>query len=130
MSAQRIRVRDGAALVEVYLYDTPEAMRRAGRRFSGATDLDDAIGLCQGSTHIDADGGATFRPVVRLVRGHLGTEVLAHEMHHAVTAIYGCMVEGQPTSEVLTHYNEPFAYLYGRLLARLVSRLYALGCYE
>ena len=38
--------------------------------------------------------------------------------------------DDEPRRDVLSHYNEPFAYLYSDLYSRLVRRLYALGYYD
>lgn len=70
---------------------------------------------------------------IRLVDPALAVkpEVHSHEMHHAVTALYGAHVPDRLSRRAhLNHYNEPFAYLYSDLLARLVDRLHALGYYD
>ena len=49
-------------------------------------------------------------------------------MHHASTALYGATLPDQVNPrEVLSHVNEPAAYLHGQLVSRLVARLFALG---
>ena len=51
--------------------------------------------------------------------------------HHASTALYGATLpDTVDRLEVLTHVNEPFAYLHGELVRKLVDRLYALGYYD
>lgn len=118
------------ARVRVYVYDDPDQMRRDGAAFAGdQSNLDPRVA---GITHAwtDDDGRAGI-VTLRLCRHYLSTEVVAHEMHHAVTALYGATLPDHiPARAVLTHTNEPFAHLYGELLDRLVRRLYALGYYE
>ena len=115
--------------MRVYVYDDPERMRREAAAFNGdPSNLDPEV---QGVTHAwtDDDGRAAL-VTVRLHRGHLDLETVAHEMHHASTALYGATLPGQVnTREVLSHVNEPAAYLHGQLVSRLVDRLVALGYY-
>ena len=131
MGSRRIRV-SSRALGEprrciVHVYDTADEMCAAGTRFNG-NDLSGSAGITQ-SYHNANDRTAV--PVVRLYRDRLGIRVISHEMHHAATAIYGST---QPDdvlpSAILTHHNEPFAYLYSDLLAHLVVALYRFGYYE
>lgn len=115
--------------VRVYVYDDADQMRRDAVRFSG--DEDNADPRVQGVTHAwtDEDGRAAL-VTVRLSRAHLSTEHVVHEMHHASTALYGAGVPDEASArEHLTHFNEPFAYLHGQLVAKLVDRLHALGYY-
>jgi len=112
--------------VTVKVYDTADEMRAAGKRYNG-TFSPDALGLTQ--VEVDETGRATA-VTVRLVRGHLGTQVVVHEMHHASSTLYGATVADTVSShEHLNHYNEPFAHLCSDLTVRLVDRLYALGYY-
>lgn len=85
----------------------------------------EAAGVCQLWT--SKDDPRDVIPVIRLVRGHLGSEAISHEMHHAATAIYGAFAGD---SAELTHHNEPFAYLYSDLFGQLVSALYRIGAYD
>jgi len=111
----------------VHVYDTADEMCAAGTRFNG-NDLSGSAGITQ-SYHNANDRTAV--PIVRLCRGRLGIRVVSHEMHHAATAIYGSTVPDDAlASDVLTHYDEPFAYLYSDLLTRLVDSLYRFGYYE
>jgi len=112
--------------VWVHVYDSVEAMRRAARDFNGS-DCASALGVTQ--AWADEEGRATA-VVVRLARGHLGTQVVTHEMHHASTALYGAAVGNRVSRAAhLNHYNEAFAHLFSDLCHGLVSRLYALGFY-
>lgn len=129
-SPRQIRVSSRALgpriYVHVYVYDTVAAMRTAGEAFNG-NNQDGALGITQ--AWVDA-GGRAGKVVVRLARGHLGTQIVAHEIHHAATALYGAQVSDRVSRVAhLNHYNEPFAHLYSDLLCRLVDRLYALGYY-
>jgi len=111
----------------VHVYDTLDEMCAAGARFNG-NDLTGSAGITQ-SYHGEND--RTNVPVVRLYRDRLGIRVISHEMHHAATAIYGSTVADDAlASDVLTHHDEPFAYLYSDLLAHLVVSLYRFGYYE
>jgi S-adenosylhomocysteine hydrolase len=112
--------------VRVCVYDDVHAMRAAADGFNGTTHVD-ALGVTQAT--VDRSGRAVA-VIVRLAVGHLGTQVVSHEMHHAATALYGAHVGDRPSRAAhLNHFNEPFAHLYSDLLARLVGRLYALGFY-
>lgn len=114
------------ARVRVYVYDDLDHMRRDGEAFNGER-LQDAIGVTHAWTDQDGRAGLV---TVRLWRGRLSTEVIVHEMHHASTALYGATLPDKvDRTEVLTHFNEPFAHLHGQLVAKLVGRLYALGYY-
>jgi len=132
MSSRRIRL-SSRALGDlrrciVHVYDTADEMCAAGTRFNH-NDLTGSAGITQ--SYHDAETDRTFVPVVRLYRDRLGIRVISHEMHHAATAIYGST---QPNdvlpSAILTHHNEPFAYLFSDLLAHLVVSLYRFGYYE
>ena len=128
---QRLRVASTALgereVVHVHIYDTVEAMRAAGEAFNG-NDLAEARGVTQAWTD---DNDRTAAVVVRLARGHLGTTVTSHEVHHAATALYGAHVADRPSRRAhLNHYNEPFAHLYSDLYGRLIEHLYSLGYYD
>lgn len=112
----------------VWVYPTREAMIAAASRYNGSEHPPDTGGITQATTYTDE---RVHSVLIRLYEGNLGTEVVCHEMHHAVTAIYGASIEGEQINprEHLNHWNEPFAYLYSDLLSRLVRRLYALGYY-
>lgn len=131
MSGTLIRLSSRAlgrpARVRVYVYDRLDDMREAAERFNG-NDNSDALGVTQ--AYYSADGTHCL-PIVRLARGHLGTQIVSHEMHHAATALYGVSVGEHARARThLNHFNEPFAHLYSDLLRRLVDRLYALGYYD
>lgn len=113
--------------VTVHIYDTLDQMQRAGQRYNGS-DTVGVAGLCQAL--IDNHGRAVDVRV-RLARGHLGTRIVSHEMHHAATALYGAAVGDRISRTAhLNHHNEPFAHLYSDLLHRLVDQLYKLGYYD
>jgi hypothetical protein len=113
--------------VRVYVYDTLEELRAAADRFNG-TDNSRAAGVTQ--LYANADDSACL-PVVRLCRTHLGSTVVSHEMHHAAAALYGVTTRPEARARAhLTHYNEPFAYLFSDLFASLVAALYRHGYYD
>lgn len=112
--------------VTCYVYDTVDEMRQAAERYNG-NDMTDVLGVTQCRT--DQHGRADS-VLIRLVRGHLGTQIVVHEMHHASTALYGSCVADRPSRRVhLSHFNEGFAHLHSDLTCRLVDRLYILGYY-
>lgn len=110
--------------VRVYVYDDVEHLRRDMESFNGS-DPSGTIACCQAWTW-----GSDIRVLIRLAVGHLGTRVVAHEMHHAAAALYGAHVGARLTTGVLTHWNEPFAHLFSDLLASLADRLWAFGYYD
>lgn len=132
MSKRLIRVSSRAlgepARVRVYVYDDLEHMRRDAIAFSGDQNNRTAAAVTHAWTSAEDRVGLI---TMRLWREALGTELIAHEMHHASTAFYGATLpDTVDRREVFTHHNEPFAYLHGELVRRLVDRLYALGYYE
>lgn len=128
MPARRIRVYSDSHEVTVWIYPTREAMLTAATRYTGEVFPANLGGCCQ-QTH--DENGLTYTILVRLSADNLALDVVCHEMHHAATALYGSTLPEDTTArEVLTHANEPFAYLYSNLLSRLVRRLYALGYYD
>lgn len=112
--------------VVALVYETLEEMRAAAHRYNG-NDVSHALAVTQVRTDENGRAGSVL---VRLVRGHLGTRIIVHELHHASAAWYGAHV-GDRISRVahLNHYNEPYAHLHSDLTYRLVDRLYALGYY-
>lgn len=122
----RIRVASSALgereVVHVHVYETLAEMQAAGEAWHpDVPDLSGALGVTQACE--DNAGRATL-VVVRLCVEHLTTEVIAHEMHHAATALYGAHVGDRISRRAhLHHVNEPFAHLYSDLLARLIDHL-------
>ena len=113
--------------VHVLLYATPDDLRRAGERFNG-NDQDRAVGLTQAWAD-EAD--RTTAVIVRLSRGHLGTRVVGHELHHATAALYGAHVGDRISRRAhLNHYNEPFAHLHSDMLGQVVDWLHNIGEYR
>lgn len=114
--------------VRIYLYDTVEELRKAASRFhyeAPDSDTNKASGIFTPPTQhfkYAKDGSETdltdphYGGMIRLARGHLTTEVIAHECIHAACAIYRLDIT---KSVVLwTHCNlreEQFAYLVGQL---------------
>ncbi len=116
--------------VRVYVYDTVDELRAAGRRFNGG-DFEDAVGLCQLNRDGRRSHALATTVIVRLCREHLGTRVVVHEMNHAAAAVYGSNLRGNELAvELLTHHNETLAHLQSDFTGSLVDRLYALGYYE
>lgn len=116
------------ARVRVYVYDDLHHLQADAVAFGG----DESNWGAAGVTHAWVDGDKrTQLATVRLWRGQIGTEVIVHEMHHATTALYGATLPDQiDRVAVMNHYNEPFAYLHGELVRKLVDRLHALGYYD
>ena len=67
---------------------------------------------------------------IRMVRGHLGTSVVTHEVAHAALGIYrqDCLARRGSVHDDMEQ-EETVCYLVGDLAARIVNRLYAYGCY-
>jgi hypothetical protein len=140
--SRRIRVSSQAlgcpATVNVFVYGTRESMLRAAHRFNrfDTTADDGVLAVTQAvfRQDVDASGAAgqwRCAPIVRLVRGSIGLQIVAHEMLHAATAIYGASLPEETTArEVLTNCNEPFTHLYDELLTRIVERLRVHHYYE
>ena len=107
-------------VVHVHVYPDLEAMRAAGEAWHpDVPDQSGALGITQACT--DEDGRATL-VVVRLAEGWLTPEIVAHEMHHAATALYGAHVGDRISRRAhLTHHNEPMAHLFSDLFARVVA---------
>lgn len=131
MSSRLIRLSSRAVgrkrHVKVHIYPTLDQMRTAAVRFNGH-NTPDAAGITQ--TYCDHHGTPTT-PVIRLAATHLGTRIISHEIHHAATAIYGSTIpDTTPAADELTHFNEPFAYLYSDLFTSLVKALYRHGYYD
>lgn len=131
MTFRRLRVTSTALgereSVYVHIYDTLDEMRAAGEAFNG-NDQTGARGITQAWTDSNDRAVAV---VVRLTRGHLGTTVTSHEIHHAATALYGAHVADRPSRRAhLNHYNEPMAYLFSDLYGRLIEQLHRLGYYD
>lgn len=113
--------------VSCYVYDTVHEMRQAAKAYNG-NDMDGVLGVTQCRTD---EAGRACSVLIRLVRGHLGTQIVVHEMHHASTALYGSCVADRPSRRLhLSHFNEGFAHLHSDLVHHLVDRLYALGFYD
>ena len=131
MKPRKIRIVSNALgeteTVTVLVYDTVEQMRRAAAKFNDS-DQSDSLAVTQ--AWVDGSHRAG-RIVIRLAPGHLGTEVITHELHHARPAIYGAHV-GDRISRVahLNHYNEPFAHLFSDMARSLVDQLHKAGYYE
>jgi len=112
--------------VTVLVYEDVDSMRRAATAYNGA-DHHQTLGV----TQVISDRSGRARSVlIRLVRGHLGTQIVTHEMHHASTALYGAEVGDRISRAThLNHYNEPFAHLHSDLTHHLVDCLYRRGFY-
>ena len=112
--------------VRCVVYDTLAEMWAAAKAFNG-NDVTGSAAVTQAWTD---QTGRVRRVTVRLVRDRLGTTVVAHEIHHAATALYGAHLGDRVSRAAhLNHHNEPFAYLFSDLMGGLVQRLYALGYY-
>lgn len=114
--------------IEVYLYDDKFKLRRAARehnrRWSPSPDgFRHAVGVTHGYTRIQigADGTETPHPqavTLRLARGFLTPEIVAHEVAHAAQHLYGLDLYESEGAELTDHWNagnEKFAHLLGGL---------------
>lgn len=113
----------------VRIYDTVEELRTAATRFNGHTSDEDnaTLGVTQLARNED---WSRVWVTVRLARGYLSTQIVAHELHHATAAIYGASLGKRiDTRAHLNHHNEPFAHLFSDFMHHLVDRMYALGYY-
>lgn len=140
MSARRIRVSTRSTgtreTVDVYVYESLQDMRRAAHRFNSSFyPSEDALAVTQSASvqRISENGDiedVSHTVVVRLVRGHLGSRIIVHEMVHAAMALYGRYISPDRLAADEFHAaNEPMAYLAGELTGALVDRLYALNYY-
>lgn len=110
------------ARLEVRIYRSRKAMRRAARRFNGHGFGADTIACCQATWHPGGDGLTV--PILRFDRHRLELHVVAHEVSHAATGIYGSMSDvAEPPGWALTHYNETLAHLHSDLLSALAGEL-------
>jgi len=110
-------------VVRVWIYDTLDEMRAACTRFNGS-DMSDAVGATQARVNNDY---TAVRPIVRLARDWLGSQVVSHELHHAVTAIWGAHVRAADSDPDLHHHNEPFAHLYSDMFSALAKAMFRHG---
>ena len=121
---RRVRVASSALgereVVYVHVYDTLEEMRAAAEAWHPEVPSQDgAFGITQAC--LDEDGRATV-VVVRLAQGWLTPEIVAHEMHHAATALYGAHAGDRISRRAhLNHHNEPMAHLFSDLYGNLVQ---------
>lgn len=126
--------------IELIIYDDLRTFRAAAARHSGTPgEFKDALGSTTGilSVHVNPDGSVDkdsteghFVAIVRLVRGYLTPEIVAHEVAHLCQWLYYCdglePIENDlavgpyidaPTdpSAHFTNHNERFAYMTGAL---------------
>jgi hypothetical protein len=124
--------------IEVTVYDKVAHMRAAATRFDRAesthyaiepTSYEHALAITQTfSRTVDApDGTETPHPlsgVIRLARGNLGPEIVAHEVIHMAQHLYGLDLYAGQGGVEHDHWdatNEVFAYLYGGLYATVLD---------
>lgn len=115
--------------VTVFVYDDVEQLRADAQAFSGVGhDESGTLGVTQCWSDEQERAVAV---IVRLARGHLGTRVVSHELHHAATALYGAHVGDRVSRRAhLNHFNEPFAHLFSDLMHGLVTKLRRHGYYS
>lgn len=117
--------------IDVMLYDTLGQMRAATHRWNKVTGedgrMDHSLAVCQSFSRIRVykNGSEKELPnvlIVRFVRGHLSPEIVAHEVTHAASHLYG--IDYLPmlgVSEVAKDHfqadNEDFAYIVGNLFS-------------
>lgn len=111
-------------MIQVLLYEHQAQMLDAANRYNG-NDLDPQ---CRGVTQLMQFDSAPSFAIVRLYRDYATPTVVLHELHHAVTALYGETVPSDaPMSDILTHFNEPFAHAYSDVVESVSSWLARLG---
>jgi len=80
----------------IFIHDDLDDMRAAAKRYSGCS-VDDALAVCQPAPlriRYDNDGEPVdvsdqhWGGIVRLVAGHITTEIVAHELTHAALVVY------------------------------------------
>jgi len=133
VSVARFRVTTTATgrrrTVLVLVYDQVEDMRREASAGDGQ-DHSRADGVCQLTRGYRWPMPDHVPLVIRLHRGELYTEVIAHEATHAAAEIIRAdAVPGWDTRArtVLRVDFEPLAYAVGELTQRIVSRCFRLG---
>lgn len=128
--------------IDVHLYDDLGSMRRAamsfGKRIGEKIErghFNGALAVTHGFRryHVDADQGREVEmpdaAVLRLVRGHLTPEIVAHEVAHLAQWLYRIdtlETWGDDDDKALDHFssdNEPFCYMLGGLFATVWDML-------
>lgn len=128
--------RPGGLYVLVRVWPTLAAMHEAVRWHGGSVSAR-ARGYAAGIVSIDVDrrGRERVLPVcadVHLTRGHLGTEVVVHEMTHAALA-WARRVRfpfEKLTERPVNEHEERLAYAVGELAKQFVRRADAAGLYR
>lgn len=125
---KRVRVASSALgereVVYVHVYPDLASMQAAAEAWHpDVPDQSGAYGITQA---VASDDGRAQLIVVRLAEGWLTPEIVAHEMHHAATALYGAHVGDRISRRAhLNHHNEPMAWLFSDLYSRLVQHFTA-----
>lgn len=116
----------------VFIYDTAEQMRTAATAFNGNPHSDsEAVTQAWDARPGHGDSLPAAMTLIRLHRGRINTEIVAHEVTHAAMAMYR-VDQVLPFSRARVHFhnaNEPFAYLLGELLARACNEIHRRGAW-
>lgn len=115
--------------IDVWVYDTLEELRAAAHRFNPLRSFIDAAGCFQHSGYRWPSPEQAWFGIIRLYRGQLTTETIAHESTHAAAEIYFADCT-QWDSRARAHFrgdNEPLAYMVGQLASRITAQLYRIG---
>ena len=126
--------------LQTFIHPDVDHMRKAARRYSG-NDFSTALGVCHPAPvrerYDKATDTWTQTPyahragIVRLVAGHVTTEIVAHEFTHAALAIYRMDVKADVRlSRGCADREETLAYIVGDLIASASNRLHAAGAWS
>jgi len=132
MTRFQISTRNSGRLrtVQVCIYDTREALERAGNRYQDKNGYEERVGGAMhglAQTHWrEMQVGKRWVKMpdagyIRLWKGALRTGIITHECSHVAIAIYE-----QDVAKTFKHHenNETFCYILGDLAAKLVNGLY------
>lgn len=121
------------------VHDDLKHMRRLGERYHPwEGGFGEAVGLWQPATVHEqlingdwVDRRPRFAGILRLTRGHIDADVVAHEAAHAALTIYRRAV-GRPASFGVTcgDHEENLCYIMGDLNARIVAQLHRWGAWD
>jgi head-tail adaptor len=121
----------------LFVHPDLDHFRRAAHRYSGA-DFSQASGCCHPApvrerydvatdTWYDS-GDPHWAGIVRLVSGHIHSEVVAHEMTHAALVVYRMDIKADVRlSNGCGAREELLAYIVGDLTSQAADELHRLG---
>ncbi len=113
--------------VQVRVYRTTKHVQAAAHRFnpSEPDDGEEILAVTQLETN---NVTGEQRVTLRFAEERLTMREVVHEVHHAALSLHRIDVPADtPVDQVLTHYNEDAAYLFGGLLAKVMDELTGMG---